>query len=171
MVTKPGEENHEASVSVGHELSDANARPLAYAGLVLGVILFLIFVAMAGTFYFFAKEQKLGPPATPFEEVRTLPPLPRLQVDPKMELKQYRDSQREMLNSYGWVDRPGGVVRIPIDRAMELVIARGLPVRPNGAAPTRERAEGSGEIPGPVESPGFVESHDATPPSETSPKP
>jgi hypothetical protein len=150
-VNRTGEDTHQASVSVGHELSDAEARPLAYAGLILAAILVLIGIGMAGTFYFFGKEQKLGPAATPFEDVRTLPPLPRLQVDPKMELKQYRDSQREILNSYGWVDRPGGVVRIPIDRAMDLVIKRGLPARPNGAAPTIVRASGSGVIPGPAE--------------------
>ncbi len=152
MSNKPGEDTHQASVSVGHELSDAEARPLAYAGLILAVILILIGIGMAGTFYFFGKEQKLGPPATPFENARTLPPLPRLQVDPKVELKEYRDSQRDILNSYGWVDRSAGVVRIPVDRAMELVIARGLPIRPNSAAPVTERAAGSGIIPGPVES-------------------
>ena len=152
MTNKPGEDPNQASISVGHELSDAEARPLAYAGLLLAVILILIGISMAGTFYFFAKEQKLGPPATPFENARTLPPLPRLQVDPKMELKEYRDSQREILNSYGWVDRPGGVVRIPVDRAMELVLARGLPIRPNSTAPVDDRAAGSGVMPGPAES-------------------
>jgi hypothetical protein len=151
MVSKPGEDTHQASVSVGHELSDANAPALAYAGLILALILIFIGIGMAGTFYFFAKSQKLGPAASPFEDVRTLPPLPRLQVDPKMELKKYRDSQREILNSYGWVDRQGGVVRIPIDRAMDLVIARGLPARPKSAAPVIDRASGSGVIPGPVE--------------------
>jgi hypothetical protein len=152
MTSKPGEDTHQASISVGHELSDAEARPLAYAGLILAVILILIGIGMAGTFYFFGKEQKLGPPATPFEQVRMLPPMPRLQVDPRMELKEYRDGQRDILNSYSWVDQAGGVVRIPVDRAMDLVIARGaLPTRPGGAAPTHERASGSGVIPGPVE--------------------
>ena len=166
MVSKPGEDTHQASVSVGHELSDAEARPLAYAGLILAVILILIGIGMAGTFYFFAKEQKLGPPATPFEQVRTLPPMPRLQVDPKMELKEYRDGQRDILNSYSWVDQAGGVVRIPVDRAMDLVIARGaLPARPGGVAPTHERASGSGVIPGPVET------NDGAAPGAASPEP
>ena len=31
------------------------------------------------------------------------------------------------LNSYGWVDRTSGVARIPIDRAMQLLLERGLP--------------------------------------------
>ena len=33
------------------------------------------------------------------------------------------------LHSYGWVDKKGGVVRIPIDQAMTLLLQRGLPAR------------------------------------------
>jgi hypothetical protein len=43
-----------------------------------------------------------------------------------VDLQNYRDGQREQLESYGWVDKEGGVVRIPIERAMDLVIERGL---------------------------------------------
>ena len=32
-----------------------------------------------------------------------------------------------MLTSYGWVNRQGGVVRIPIERAMELVVSETRP--------------------------------------------
>jgi hypothetical protein len=32
------------------------------------------------------------------------------------------DEQEEKLASYGWVDREKGVVRIPIERAMELLV-------------------------------------------------
>ena len=35
-----------------------------------------------------------------------------------------------MLNSYGWVDKNAGIVRIPIDEAMKLTLQRGLPSRP-----------------------------------------
>jgi hypothetical protein len=31
------------------------------------------------------------------------------------------------LATYGWVDRDAGIVRIPIERAMELLVLRGLP--------------------------------------------
>ncbi len=43
------------------------------------------------------------------------------------------------MHSYGWVDQPAGVVRIPIDRAMELLAQRGLPTRPQaGTVPPSE---------------------------------
>ena len=38
-----------------------------------------------------------------------------------------------LLDNYSWVDRSQGKVRIPIERAMELMPQRGLPVAP--AAP------------------------------------
>ena len=47
--------------------------------------------------------------------------------------------EEQTLHSYGWVDQPAGVVRIPIDRAMELLAQRGLPTRPQaGTVPPSE---------------------------------
>jgi len=53
-----------------------------------------------------------------------------LRPDPAAETAAVRQREREMLNSYGWVDRQAGVVRIPIERAMDLTAQRGLPARP-----------------------------------------
>jgi len=62
------------------------------------------------------------------------PAAPRLQTQPFKDVYLLRKSEAERLESYGWVDQPAGVTRIPIDRAMDLVIERGLPVRPEGGA-------------------------------------
>jgi hypothetical protein len=40
--------------------------------------------------------------------------------------------QEAILNSYGWVDKEAGVVRIPIERAIELTLERGLPPQGQG---------------------------------------
>ena len=53
-----------------------------------------------------------------------LPPEPRLQTTPEPDLKQIRAVEDQILGSYAWVDRARGVVRIPIDRAMDLLAAR-----------------------------------------------
>jgi hypothetical protein len=63
-----------------------------------------------------------------------LPPAPMLQVKPREELKELRAEEDRILSSYGWVDPANGIVRIPIDRAMKLVLERGLPVRGAGEA-------------------------------------
>lgn len=48
-----------------------------------------------------------------------------------------REASRRRLESYGWVDRPAGVVHLPIERAMELVAggARPRASGPGAAAP------------------------------------
>ena len=62
------------------------------------------------------------------------PPEPRLQTTPVLDLARLRDREREALTSYGWVDRKAGVVRLPIERAIDLLVERGIPPAP--AKPT-----------------------------------
>ncbi len=40
-----------------------------------------------------------------------------------------RAAEEKILHSYGWIDQQKGIVRIPIERAMELTAQRGLPAR------------------------------------------
>ena len=62
------------------------------------------------------------------------PPSPRLQTQPFKDIYQLKTEQRGVLTSYGWVDKATGVVHIPIDRAMELTLQRGLPARGESSA-------------------------------------
>jgi hypothetical protein len=55
------------------------------------------------------------------EEPPPIPPEPRLQVSPQEEWLEYRRNQLQILNSYGWISRETGTVRIPIQRAIELM--------------------------------------------------
>ena len=54
---------------------------------------------------------------------------PRLQVNAPSELRTMREAEDRMLNSYGWVDPQSETVRIPIERAMEILAQKGLPAR------------------------------------------
>ena len=66
-------------------------------------------------------------------------PQPRLEGDERREINDFREQEEQTLNSYGWVDQQAGVVRIPIDRAMQLMAQRGLPTRPqSGTAPSSD---------------------------------
>jgi hypothetical protein len=51
-------------------------------------------------------------------------PAPREQVSPRVDLETFRAQENAELNSYGWIDRQAGTVRIPIARAMELLSQR-----------------------------------------------
>ena len=58
-------------------------------------------------------------------------PTPRLQLDDgNQDVANLHKREDLLLNNYSWVDQSKGVVRIPIERAMELVAQQGLPVAP-----------------------------------------
>lgn len=57
-------------------------------------------------------------------------PAPQLQPDPTADLNKYRDAVEQQLDSAGWIDQKAGVAHIPVERAIDLVAQRGLPVRP-----------------------------------------
>jgi hypothetical protein len=46
----------------------------------------------------------------------------------------YRSQQVAELNTYAWVNKDAGIVRIPVDRAIDVIAARGLPSRPASEA-------------------------------------
>lgn len=57
-------------------------------------------------------------------------PQPRLETNERTEINSFRWKEEQTLNTYGWVDQKAGIVHIPIDRAMDLIVQRGLPTRP-----------------------------------------
>lgn len=61
-------------------------------------------------------------------------PAPQLETDERTQLNNIITTQEEELNSYGYIDQKAGTVRIPIERAMDLIAQRGLPVRAQGAS-------------------------------------
>jgi hypothetical protein len=73
-------------------------------------------------------EGEIRYPLAASEEMR-LPPVPRLQQAPAHEIDDFRRSEQQLLNSYGWQNREMGTVHIPISEAMRLVVERGLPSR------------------------------------------
>jgi hypothetical protein len=62
---------------------------------------------------------------------------PMLETNERGQFRDFLMNQEERLHSYGWVDEQGGVAHIPIERAMELIAQRGLPVYPQGTADAR----------------------------------
>ncbi|HUS20259.1 MAG TPA: hypothetical protein VMZ25_11475 [Terriglobales bacterium] len=54
-------------------------------------------------------------------------PAPRLQDDDVRDMHMLRANEDKMIGGYTWIDKNGGVVRIPVSRAMEVIAERGLP--------------------------------------------
>ncbi len=54
------------------------------------------------------------------------PPAPRLQIDPVASWARFRSAESAQMSRYGWMDRSAGAVHVPIERAIELVVERGV---------------------------------------------
>jgi hypothetical protein len=59
---------------------------------------------------------------------------PMLETNERGQFRDFLMNQEDQLNSYGWVNKETGVAHIPIERAMDLIVQRGLPVLPQGNA-------------------------------------
>jgi hypothetical protein len=70
-------------------------------------------------------------------------PQPALLVEEPVVLRQFFEAERRAQQEYGWVERGTGIVRLPIERAKELVLERGLPVR-QAEAPAVPVADAAG---------------------------
>ncbi len=114
----------------GYEKSDLKPKPIVLFAVMLTVVTILVFVASYGMIRFLGwwDRARLETPASPLA-TRTIPAEPRLQVKAPKDLQALRAAEQEVLTSYGWVSREAGVARIPIERAMQLVLERGLPER------------------------------------------
>ena len=59
----------------------------------------------------------------------------------------FRNEQENSLETYAWENRTAGIVRVPIEEAMELLVKKGVPVQgapqPPPADSKKQAAEGS----------------------------
>jgi hypothetical protein len=110
-------------VKRAHESADVDVRRIALVGAALVAIAVVVHVAlwfqMRGLWS--ARERALRPPVPVASARPEAPPEPRLQTSPEEDLRTLRREEDEQLGSYGWVDRQAGVIRVPIERAMDLV--------------------------------------------------
>ena len=117
--------------AVHHEESDVEVGAIFKIGTGLVILAAVIHVVIWLMFGYFNSREAADPgnwyPLAAGQEMR-LPPPPRLQVTPRQDLRDLRAREEKILNSYQWVDRKAGTVRIPISEAMQLTLRRGFPV-------------------------------------------
>ena len=114
----------------GHEVRDVLLRPILVSGIALFITLFIVMAITLGIFRWTANRlasRDVGLP--PLAVVDQTPPEPRLQPSNNADLIAMEAEFDELLGSYSWVNQQQGQVRIPIERAMELLAQRGIPVR------------------------------------------
>jgi hypothetical protein len=123
---------HQTSGAVGHELSDASLGSLVRFAIFLAAITFFFAMLVVGLYKFLdAREiaEKAGRYPLAEGVMRPLPPRPRLQTYPFDDIKELRKEENKILDHYAWVDQNAGVVRIPIERAIDVLAEKGLPYR------------------------------------------
>ena len=133
-----GSHGHDPNVNpaVSHETRDVNVFQISAFGIGLLLACIVTVFAMWVMFDFLFKREdakNASNPAAAMMNERQLPPQPNLQSHPKVELQDLRANEDAMLHSYGWVDQSKGIVRIPIDQAIDIVAQKGLPSKPSPA--------------------------------------
>ena len=73
----------------------------------------------------FARESSA--PASAYSDPRTVQAFatPRLETAPARDIAAFKRDKAQKLDGYAWIDRRRGIVQIPIERAMELMVQRG----------------------------------------------
>jgi hypothetical protein len=140
---KPG--NSEDHGTFEHQ--DLRAGSVLYFLLTIAIVTVICMFGLKGLYAFLdhrvrASQSDVNPLVTNVPEdtrhvaagyPQTAFPTPRLEEDERGQLNGIRLDQYNTLYTYGWVDEKAGAVRIPIDRAMDLLVQRGLPVRSQGS--------------------------------------
>jgi hypothetical protein len=146
-----------ASLREGYEVTDVSVTGILtfLVALFLSVSVFFVFCFGMGKVINNALDKQDGPvnkwnastaePAGKLRNMESNPagqqlelhrlaqsfPTPRLQVDDgNQDVAMLHQREDLLLDHYSWVDRGQGKIRIPIERAMELIVQRGLPVAP-----------------------------------------
>jgi hypothetical protein len=141
MTNEPNHANHG-----DYERRDVSVAGIAY--FLIGLAAFLLISHFVVTVLYSVLEKRSQAEQKPISplvnnapvDTRKLPtdyreylkqnfPAPQLETDERTQLNSIITAQEEKLNTYDYIDQKAGTVRIPIDRAMDLIAQRGLPVR------------------------------------------
>jgi hypothetical protein len=117
-----------ATTGHGHEHNNLVVRGLILFAIVLVAVGIVVELSLVYIMRDFKEEettlQALAPPLLADRSAAF--PAPRLQEAPPVDLVKMKKEELQRLNGYGWVDRGAGIAHIPIDRAIEIVAARGI---------------------------------------------
>jgi hypothetical protein len=139
----------------GYEQRDIRTADVAYFLAALAFSILIVYFVVTGVYRVLEKRsQERQTPVSPLvknvpEDTRHLPPeyhgnyeeylkknfpAPQLETDERTQLNSIISKQEEQLNSYGYIDEKAGTLHIPIERAIDLIAQRGLPVRGQSAS-------------------------------------
>ncbi|QPF83850.1 hypothetical protein IC762_29920 [Bradyrhizobium genosp. L] len=110
---------------VDYERSDVGLRLVGW--LAAGLATFVVITPLVLPFLFPLSTKHITPASRPAMSFNA----PPLEVIPQATLQATRQGEAQIEHGYGWADRSRGQVRIPIDRAVEILLRKGLPGWPS----------------------------------------
>jgi hypothetical protein len=133
------------NADVAFESSDIDTRTILAYLFYLAISVAAAFLVSVYVFRFtttLAVDSRTPPPPVRQGVAPTMPPEPRLQgvpghtSDPQLDLRDKREADEAANETYGWINQQAGIAQIPVDEAMKIIVAKGLP---GAAAPAAEK--------------------------------
>ena len=138
------------ALEIGHEGDIVNTRPVYIFLTVVALIVGLSFVVTAvmqsvvsrAPIYIGLPQGGIVKRAVQPED-RDLPEGARARAIRTIERQELQAREQQNLENYAWTDKNTNAARVPIERAIDLLLQKGLPSRPNAGSPEPPRPAGS----------------------------
>ncbi len=127
----------------GHEPDAVRVRSILLSLGGLGIFVVACAALVYGVFRLLgidARSEDRSMPPNVARAIHRLPPQPRLEAHPLALRTNLNAAESARLGSYGWIDRNAGTVHVPIARAIDLLVERGIPA--TATAPATSPAVG-----------------------------
>jgi hypothetical protein len=121
---------------VAFESSDIDTRTILMYMFYLALSVAAAFIASVFIFRFTSKiASDSDTPMAPVHRgiAATRPPEPMLQGvpghtnDPQLDMRLKREADEAENEKLAWQDKPAGIVQIPVEEAMKIIVSKGLP--------------------------------------------
>lgn len=134
------------AVEIGHEGDAVSTRPVYIFLTVVALIVGISFVTTAlmqsvvsrAPVYIGLPQEGIAKRAVQAED-RELPEGARARAIRTIERQELEAREQQNLENYAWSDKNSNAARIPIERAIDLLLKKGLPSRPNAASPEQPK--------------------------------
>ena len=118
----------------GYESADIDLTPINKWMVALLVFVLVNTIIVIPIYLFLLPKSTVGD-VTRFDKHPMPESTPVLQALPKVEMRDFHIEEQAKAEGYGWADKSKGEVRIPIEKAMELVVEKGADGVTVGNAP------------------------------------
>lgn len=122
------EKPHDGAEQFDHEI---DVRGITQVGIWLAVTTVASFAIVYATYGWLLRSEQRALDAKPSPIVEAnqprVPPGPQLQPRPEVDLAAFRAAEKARLAGWGWIGTERAYAHVPIERAIDKVVADGIP--------------------------------------------